>query len=250
MGGADSRLPEQTPWSLILAARTENQTRRQLAVENLTYAYWKPVYCYLRRKRYTNEEAKDLTQEFFRRFILEDRLLQAADRELGSFRQLLSTALKRFVSNHERDRRRRKRVPEGGLVSLSSIELGIVDAPKSEATPDDAFHYSWITSLLDQILKETEEQCCNAGLTKHWQVFRSKVLAPIRENAEDLPLKEICQKYGIESETKACNMMVTVKRCFKRTLKRHLRDLTRSDSQAEEEFRDIFAFLSKNSARL
>ena len=248
MGGASSKLPK-TSWSLILAARTQNQTRRRLAVENLTQAYWKPVYCFLRRRGYGNEEAKDLTQEFFCKFILEDRLVQAADRELGSFRQLLTTALKRFVINYKRDQTRKKRAPEGGLVPLPSVELVQAKGSISEATPEDAFYYGWVTSLLDQTLAETKEQCCDAGMTKHWQVFQSKVLAPILEGAADLSLNEICCRYGVESETKACNMMVTVKRCFKRTLKRRLRDLTRSDSQAEAEFREILAFLSQNSAR-
>ena len=243
MGGMSSKLPE-TSWSLLLAARTQNQARRQSAVENLVHTYWKPVYCYLRRRGYGNEEAKDLTQEFFRRFILEDKLVQAADRELGSFRQLLTTALKRFVSSYQRDRTRKKRTPQGGIIPLPSAELIGAKGPISEATPEDALYYAWVTNLLDQTLAETKRQCCDAGMAKHWQVFHSKVLAPILEGNDDLSLKEICHRYGVESEARASNMLVTVKRCFKRTLKRRLRDLARSDSQAEAEFREILAFLS------
>ena len=36
-----------------------------MIVDRLLRRYWKPVYCYLRHKGYSNENAKDLTQGFF-----------------------------------------------------------------------------------------------------------------------------------------------------------------------------------------
>lgn len=249
MGGMGSKLPA-TRWSLILAARTQDDVRRRLAIASLTDLYWKPVYCYLRRRGYRNEEAKDLTQEFFCGFILEGKLLQAADREIGCFRQLLTTALKRFLSNVARDKSRKKRAPEGGVVPLPSTESGDLDPPSSEATPEQAFYYAWITGLLDHAVAETQRQSYDAGMEVHWQVFHRKVLAPILEDGEDIPLKEICRLYGVEDETKACNMIVTVKRRFQRILKQRLRDLVRTDFQAEVEFDEILGFLSENSARL
>ena len=147
--------------------------------ENLTIAYWKPIYCYLRRKGFQNEEAKDLTQEFFHGFILQGKLLQTADKELGCFRQLLITTLKRFISNVERDKNRKKRSPKEGIIPLTSLELINFDIPAIEATVDEAFDYAWITNLLDQILAETKKQCYESGQEIHWQVFHRKVLAPI-----------------------------------------------------------------------
>lgn len=249
MGGMNGRLRE-TRWSLIFAARTRDGTRRRLAMANLTDYYWKPVYCHLRRHGYTSEEAKDLTQEFFYTFILDGSLLHAADREIGCFRQLLTTALKRFISNIERDKKRKKRAPTGGLIPLPAAESGDFDPPSSEATPEQAFYYSWITGLLDHALAETKRQSIDGGMKVHWLLFHRKVLAPILEDAEDIPMKEICRTYGVESETKACNMIVTVKRRFQRVLRQRLRDLVRSDSQAKVEFEEILAFLSGNRARL
>ncbi len=249
MGGMNSRLRE-TRWSLILAARTQDDDRRRLAIANLTDYYWKPIYCHLRRHGYANEEAKDLTQEFFYTFILDGALLQAADREIGCFRQLLMTALKRFVSNVERDKKRKKRAPKGGLIPLPSLESGDFDLPSSEATPEQAFYYSWITGLLDYALAETKRQSIDAGMKVHWQLFHRKVLAPILDGAEDMSMTEISRTYRVENETKACNMIVTVKRRFQRVLRQRLRDLVRSDSQVEVEFEEILRFLSENRAKL
>jgi len=248
MGGMASRLPK-TRWSLILGARTTDQTRRSLALENLASTYWKPIYCYLRKRGYSNEEAKDLSQDFFRGFILEGKLLQTADKELGCFRQLLRTALKRFVNNVERDKKRRKRYPKEGIVPLTSVEQGNIGIPASEDSPEQAFDYAWIAELLDQILEETRKQCCESGQEIHWSIFHTKVLAPILEDANDISMKEISQMYGLEDVNQANSRIVTVKRCFGRILKRRLRELTGSDSGAEEEFREIMRFLSQKSAR-
>jgi RNA polymerase sigma factor (sigma-70 family) len=251
MGGMSSKLPETRP-SLILAACTRDEARRNIAITNLTNAYWKPVYCYFRRHGYRNEEAKDLTQEFFTKFILDGKLLQSVDRQIGRFRQLLTTALKRFIINTERDKNRKKRTPEGGVASLASAESesNDIDPPSSEATPEQAFYYTWITDLLDYAIAETKRQCHDSGLRLHWQVFHRKVLAPILEDAKDTSMKEICRMYGVESEDKANNMIVTAKRRFQKILKQRLRDLVRSDSLVDSEFDDILGFLSENSARL
>lgn len=128
MGGTGSQFLS-TNWALILNVRTQDETRRRLATESLIKRYWKPVYCYLRKRGYGNEEAKDLTQDFFCEFFLGAKLLQAADRETGRFRQLLLTALKHFISNIERDKKSKKRAPPREILSLSSAQFAGVDAP-------------------------------------------------------------------------------------------------------------------------
>jgi RNA polymerase sigma-70 factor (ECF subfamily) len=247
MGGMSSRFPS-THWSLILNVRTQDQTRRRLATESLVEGYWKPVYCYLRKRGYGNEEAKDLTQDFFCECFLGTKLLRAADRKMGRFRQLLLTALKRFISNVERDKKRKKRAPASEILSFSSLQLAGVDLPGSVATPEQAFYHAWIADLLDQVLGEVAEQYRCPATLKHWEVFQLKVLAPALQNAQDLSMKQICERCGVASEVQAANMLVTVKRRFRSVLKRRLRNLVRSDSEAEAEFKEIFGFLSGGGA--
>jgi len=247
MGGTGSRFPS-THWSLILNVRTQNVTRRQLAIESLIIGYWKPVYCYLRKRGYANEEAKDLTQDFFCEFFLKSKLLQAADKKIGRFRQLLLTALKRFVINTERDKNRKRRSPPGGLLNFSSLQLDDVDFSGSTATPEQAFYYAWIVDLLDQVLCQVKEQYRSPDTLKHWEVFQLKVLAPILKGAQNLSMKQICERCDVATEAQAANMIITVKRRFRSMLKRHLRNLVHSNSEAEEEFKELFRFLSEDGA--
>lgn len=249
MGGMVSKLPE-TRWSLILSARTQDQDRQRLAMDNLIMVYWKPVYCHLRRRGYQNEEAKDLTQEFFHKLIVAGKLLETADKEVGCFRQLLSTALKRFISNVERDKKRKKRIPKEGIIPIASLELNNLDIPAHEATAEQAFDYAWITSLLDWALAETKKQCCESGQEIHWRIFHRKVLAPILDGAKEVSMEDISRMYELKNANQANSRVVTVKRHFGRVLMHRLKDLTGSEEMADTEFNEIMLFLSEKNARL
>ncbi|MCU0917713.1 MAG: hypothetical protein MUC88_24595 [Planctomycetes bacterium] len=249
IGGSSGEVPT-TRWSALRAARTRDEARRNRALTGLCHAYWKPVYFFFRRHGYKNETAKDLTQDFFFEYFIQGRLPKAADRELGCFRHLLATALNRFMLNRERNRRRKKRAPAGGLVSLTAPELGTLELPSSEATPDEAYLYAFITDLLDYALAQTEKECRAGGLQMHWDVFRRKVLAPIRQEAPDIPMKDICRQYGVKDESTAYNMTVTVKRRYREVLMKRLRDLARSEADAQADFQEICRFLSEHGAKL
>jgi hypothetical protein len=67
-----------THWSLIEDIKSKDDKDRAL-MDLLLNRYWKPVYCYLRHKRYDNEDAKDLTQGFFHEVVLNRNLVQRAD---------------------------------------------------------------------------------------------------------------------------------------------------------------------------
>ena len=71
MGGVE-KVFLTTHWSLIEDRGTDtgDDDRRDAFVELLLKRYWKPVYCYLRRRGFQNEEAKDLTQGFFQEVVL------------------------------------------------------------------------------------------------------------------------------------------------------------------------------------
>ena len=75
MGGGEDVF-QTTCWTEIINAKTTDETRKKLIINDLLSRYWKPVYCYLRRKGCTNENAKDLTQGFFVDVVLQRKLFQ------------------------------------------------------------------------------------------------------------------------------------------------------------------------------
>jgi DNA-directed RNA polymerase specialized sigma24 family protein len=247
MGGANDWF-ETTRWTQIEQAKTHDQQRRQASVNNLINRYWKPVYCCVRRKGYSNEDAKDMTQGFFFEIVFGRELIQQADQTKGRFRTFLLTALDRYVTSIYRKEAAKKRQPEHGLAQLA--DAGIPDTPISNLNlcPDQAFNYAWATNILDQVLAKIKKEYCGTGRSEYWEVFNAIVVAPIRDNIETPPLSELCEKYGIESEKKASNMIITVKRRFSTALKHQLRQFVHSDSEVEDEFRALIEILSKGGA--
>lgn len=239
---------QTTQWSDIRRAKTSDQERRRLSVNNLLRRYWKPVYCYLKHKGYTNENAKDLTQGFFHEIVLGRELFQQADQTKGKFRTFLLTALDRYATSIYRKETAKKRLPKHGLAQLETAALPDLPTMQSRKTPEQVFHYAWATNLLDQVLAKVREEYCSTDRVIHWEVFRATILVPILDNTKAPSLNELCEKYGIKSEKKASNMTITVKRRFSTVLRHHLRQFVQSDSEAEDEFRELVEILSEGGA--
>lgn len=248
MGGGEERF-QTTRWTEIYHAKTDDETLRTTIVGNLLKRYWKPVYCHLRRKGYTNESAKDLTQGFFCELVLGRELIQQADKTKGKFRTFLLTALDRYATNIYHKKTAAKRSHAGRMMSLETTELPDLPIAESEISPEQAFHYAWVSELLDEVLAEVKQECHSTGKAIHWEVFNAKVIGPIFDDTKAPSLKDICTKYGIDSEAKASNMIVTVKRRFRTVLKRQLQQFVQSDTDVEGEFDELIKILSKNKAR-
>jgi hypothetical protein len=234
-----------THWSLIEGAGSGDGQDRRALTGLLLERYWKPVYCYLRRKGYNNEQAKDLTQGFFHEVVLEHHLLEKADAAKGRFRTLLLVALDRYVGDVRETENAQKRRPPNRLLPLDIASPP--EVPQSVATsgPESTFHYAWVSALLEQVLDEVERACHRDGKTLHWCIFRERVLDPIMDRTAPAPLKEIVAKYGLPEEARASNMIVTVKRRFRTVLTRRLRESVMSEELVEGEFEQIRQFFPK-----
>ena len=234
-----------THWSIIENIGESEEDRSRALIGSLLGKYWKPVYCYLRRKGYDNEQAKDLTQAFFHEVVLGRSLIQKADQSKGRFRSFMLIALNRYLITAKAGQAAKKRIPKSKL-----IPLGVMDGPElrlaaSDLTPEDSFNYAWVSALLEQVLSEVEAKCHEDGKTVHWHVFHDRVLDPIMEKTDPPSMKEICRKYAIENEATASNMMVTVKRRFQTALRNYLRGLVVSAELIDEELAEIMRFLPR-----
>ena len=234
-----------THWSIIENVGLKDDDRNQAMISLLLSKYWKPVYCYLRRKGYDNEQAKDLTQGFFHEVVLGRNLIQKADQSKGRFRSFLLIALNRYLITVKKGQAAQKRIPKGKLVSLDVEDLPELFMINSDLTAEDSFNYAWVSSLLEEVIKEVEAKCHEDGKTVHWHIFYDRVLEPIMEKTEAPSMKEISHRYGLKSESEASNMMITVKRRFQTALRNHLRNLVVSEEQIDEEFSEIMKFLPK-----
>ncbi len=237
-----------THWSVIDKIAADGDTPNQALINELLKKYWKPVYCFLRQKGYDNEQAKDLTQGFFEEVVLKRDLIQRAEQARGRFRTFLLAALEQYLARIHRKQTSRKRIPKDKLVQLEQIDPGELPEPVDGLSPEQSFNYAWVSSLLDKLLAEVQAKCLTDDKELHWQVFQDRVLRPIMENTRAPSLKEICDKYSIEDEKKASNMIVTVNRRFRATLKRHLRRSVTGDTEVDEEWHELMQMFCEKGA--
>lgn len=237
-----------THWSLIDDVRQEEDEDRAL-IGLLLERYWKPVYCYLRRKGYGNEQAKDLTQGFLHEVVLDRRLVERAEPSKGRFRALLLHALNQYLVDEQRKESALKRIPLEKLVPLEIAELPVVAATPPELDAEQSFNYAWKAELLDRVLAEVKNSYLKRGMEVHWYVFRDRLVRPILEDCQAPSLADLCAQHGIESEVAASNMLKTVKRRLQTTLRKHVRQTLVSGELVEEEMQEIFRLFQKKRTR-
>jgi len=243
MGGA-RQVFLTTHWSLIEDIQSRDDKNRAL-MDLLLKRYWKPVYCYLRRKGCDNEQAKDLTQGFFCEVVLNRNLVQRADQCKGRFRSFLLHALNQYLINVQTAERAKKQIPSEKLLPLEIIDPAEVPQAVSSLSPENAYNYAWLSGLLDQILSDVEAECRRDGLDTHWNIFNDRVVQGILEGVDPPSLPEICRKYGIDDEKTASNMTITVKRRFQAALKQYVRNTVTSETQVGGELVEIMKFFPK-----
>ncbi len=234
-----------THWSLIDDIQAGHDKDRAL-IKLLLQRYWKPVYCYLRRKGFNNEDAKDLTQGFFHEIVLKRQLVQRSDQAKGRFRSFLLHALNQYIINQRARQTATIRIPQDKLVSLETMDPSELPEDMSACEPDASYNYAWISALLDQVLAAVKQSCNEEGLQTHWDIFHARIVEPILTGEPAPPLSEICTRLCVEDTRRASNMMITVKRRFREILRRHIRNTVISTDQVDEELDEIIRFLPKS----
>jgi RNA polymerase sigma-70 factor (ECF subfamily) len=148
---------------VVVRAGDSRSPEAASAMERLCRSYWYPLYVFVRRKGYGHEDASDLTQTFFARFLEKD-YLRSVDVSLGKFRTFLLTAMTHFLSN-EWDKAQAQR--RGGGCQIFSLDAVSAEEryqlePVDQATPETIFERRWAQTVmglvLDRLAAETDEK--------------------------------------------------------------------------------------------
>ena len=234
IGGSRSRFPT-TRHSAILAARSDDAQERSRALEVIVGAYWKPVYKYIRIQwRKSNEDAKDLTQNFFTR-ILEKEILQNFDPVRAKFRTYLRTCLDGYLANEHKAAGRQKRGGDALILSLdyesAEGELKNVDIADPQNT-EEYFEKEWVRSFFEYCLKELEKNLAVRGKMVHFQLFERYHM----EGGDDLTYETLAREFKL-SPSNVTNYLAASRREFRKIILERLRQLTVTDEEYSREAR-------------
>ena len=149
-----------------MAARGGDGPGAQEALSRLCSTYWYPLYSFIRRQGSSAQEAEDLTQEFFCRF-LERHALECVHPAAGKFRSFLLVCLKNFLAN-ERNKALAQR--RGGGKPIISLDATDADTryslePVDRLTPEAVFERRWAFAVLEKTMAMlrreylTDEKC-------------------------------------------------------------------------------------------
>ena len=243
--GGKTRSFQTTHWTAIEAIESNDDIRNRAIINDLLKTYWKPVYCYLRHKKYDNEQAKDLTQSFFHEVVLGRELIKRADRTKGRFRNLLLSALDRYLVSMYRKETACKRIPQNKLISLEDAGFQELPAVINNMNSEEVFQYTWVCEMLDRILQKVEIECYQRGMAMHWSLFNDRVIHPTLTCTKPPSLAELCRKYGIHATTKASGMIFTVKKRIQTTTRCLLSESVASEHEIDEEVVELLKFLSE-----
>jgi RNA polymerase sigma factor (sigma-70 family) len=242
MGGASGRFPV-THWSAVLAARSDDPAERARALEAIAAAYWKPIYKYVRiRWSKSNEDAKDLTQDFFAT-LFEKEYLDAFDPAKGRLRTFLRTCADRFVANEAKAATRLKR---GGGAAHLSLDFDAAETELQRASPvmqlaspesmDDFLEKEFIRSLFGIAVDKLRSECESRGKQIQFRLFEIYDLES--DGTSKTSYTELAKQFQI-APTDVTNYLAFARREFRRIALDCLREMTASEDEFRREARAL-----------
>ena len=219
-----------TRWSAVVAARSGDPGERKLGLDRIAEAYWRPVYKLLRlRWGRSDEDARDLAQEFFAKLVEGDTLARF-DPAKGRLRTFLRTCLDALVMNDDRDRSRLKRGGDRVVVSLDGAHEIVADHDA-----DAIFEAEWARSLFAMAIARFRRECEQRGRGAVYEVFRRYDV----EDADPRPTyAEIAAAVGLKT-TDVTNHLSLARREMRRITLETLREMTASEDEFRSEARTL-----------
>lgn len=226
-----------TRWTLVLAAGRRGAPQADMALEELCRTYWYPLYAYVRRHGHSHENAEDLTQAFFARF-LEKNYLAGISSDKGKFRSFLLVSMKHFLAN-EWDRANRQK--RGGGLQLLSLDWQDAETryqinPADNLSPDKLYDRTWAVTLLERVISRLRDENTAEGKTKLFEQLKpflmvGKSAIPYGQAAAELELTEGAVRVAVHR----------LRRRYRELLREEITQTLSDPAQADEEMQALFS---------
>lgn len=226
-----------THWTVVLAAGGQSTPLADRALEELCRVYWYPLYAYVRRQGHSKEDAEDLTQGFFARF-LERNYLEGVTSEKGRFRAFLLAALKHYLANAQDRALSQKRGGGAQVLSLDwqDAETRYQIEPPDRLSPDKLYDRAWAMMLLEKVIARLRDECAaegKAGLFECLKPFLmvGKSAIPYPQAAEQLGLNEGAVRVAVHR----------LRRRYRELLRQEITQTLADPAMLQEELQALFS---------
>lgn len=233
LGGAE-RSFATTQWSALLGRDTE---KRQGALAHLARHYWKPIYAYVRARRgCPNEEAKDLTQQFFL-WMMESGFLDRLEPGRGHFRGFLKRALANFLTDRHRAGARKKR---GGGARVLGLDLSdeIAHEPSDPREgPERVLDRRWREAVVQRAVGDVGAAFRAKGKGPWVDLWEAYDLAPEGSGVDHAALAE---RFGV-TRREVAHWLASVRRAFREAVVAIVAETVGDKESLERELSELFS---------
>src|SRR5215467_11090282 len=237
-GSHESGRFHTTSWSLVVAAAKLSEESAEAALAKLCQLYWYPIYAFVRRRGCSQEDAKDLTQEFFSR-VLEKNYLEDANPSRGRFRSFLLAAVRHFLAN-EWDRQRAQKRGRG----LHTIALDAQTAegrycaePASQENPEKLYERQWALALLEQVMASLGQEYVLDGRLDDFEKLK-----PLLTGAAEVPYAQLAQQWDT-SEGAVKVAVHRVRKRYRELLRQKIGETLVDPADVDDEIRFLISAL-------
>jgi RNA polymerase sigma factor (sigma-70 family) len=219
-----------TRWSLVLSVQDLENSQARNALAELCNTYWRPIYGFLRRRRYSHHDAQDLTQSFFVS-LLHNESIQQADRTRGRFRSYLLGSLTKFLAN-EWDRQHAQK--RGGHLEIHSLDAE--DAEKflaqlpADLPAETIYELSWADTTVKNALKKLRDKAVARGRT---DLFEALQVHLIRDESSQ---EQTAETLGI-SVNAVHTLVHRLRRAYRDALREEIAETVTTSTDIDEELR-------------
>jgi RNA polymerase sigma-70 factor (ECF subfamily) len=241
-GRAPGDIFATTHWTVVLAAGAKPAPEADVAMEELCRTYWYPLYAYIRRQGCSREDAEDLTQGFFARFLARN-YLEGLSGDKGRFRAFLLAALKHFLANAQDRAASGKR--GGGSAPLS---LDWKDAasryqiePADDLSPDKLYDRAWAMAVLERVIQRLRDESAAAGKAEWFERLKPFLMLDKAAMSYD-------QAAGALGLTPGAARVAVhrIRKRYRQLLRQEIaQTLSHPDQEEEEEMRALFSAFAR-----
>jgi RNA polymerase sigma-70 factor (ECF subfamily) len=230
-----------TRWSVVLLAGQEVSPESAAALEKLCRAYWQPICAFARRKGWNEEDAKDLTQQFFA-LLLERKDFSGLDPTKGKFRTFLLAAFTHFLAN-EYDRA--NALKRGGGQKILSLEMFPADALDGipladEFSPGAIYDLRWAKTILETALGQLKEEMSKTDKQGPFNELKQFLTA----DADARGYAAAAEKLGVQVSSVPV-LVHRLRQRYRALVREEVAQTVCSPIELEEEMRHLFAVLNQ-----
>jgi len=195
----------------------------------------------VRRQGNSPQEAEDLTQEFFSRF-LESHALRTVSPQRGRFRSLLLASLNHFLTN---EWKRAGTLKRGGGIRFLSLDQAAAEdryrlEPVNDLTPEKIFERRWALTLLDQVLTRLRDECLADGKDSLFDRLRGF----LSDTSDPGSYAEAAAKLGA-SEAAVRQAVRRLRQRYRELMRGEIAQTVSSPQEIDEEIQHLFTVFAR-----